>query len=160
MVVSELANTIDQVRSAMRMKAMDLLARREHSALELHRKLAAKFPENCELVDEVVSGLQVNGLQSDERFAEVFVSSRVKKGQGPQRIGMELRQRGVNQQLADQMLWGGNVEWLSVAREVLVKKYGNKPCADYKERSKRSGFLHYRGFTSEQISSCFNEPEE
>ncbi len=125
-MVSETDNKVGEACSAMRLRAMDLLARREHSALELHRKLTAKFPETPELIDEIISGLQASGLQSDERFTEAFVSSRIKKGQGPRRIAMELQQRGVSQQLVDQMLWAVEVAWSHLARAVLIKKYGNR----------------------------------
>lgn len=142
--------------AAIRLKAMDLLARREHSVLELQRKLGIKFPDDTALVENVISALQENNLQSDERFAEAFVSSRFSKGQGPCRISMELRQRGVGERLINQVLENDEFEWGQLARNVLRKKYGESPCVDYKERSRRSHFLHYRGFTMEQISACFD----
>lgn len=93
----------------IRLRAMGLLARREHSHLELHRKLADRFPEHVDLLDQVLVGLQQDNLQSDERFAEAFVSSRVRKGQGPHRISMELQQRGLDQPLQ-------NARWPKVAQ--------------------------------------------
>ena len=51
----------------VRLKAMDYLARREHSRRELALKLARKFPDSDEL-DRVLDTLAADGLQSDRRF--------------------------------------------------------------------------------------------
>lgn len=143
--------------SLVRVRAMDLLARREHSRLELQQKLCAKLPEHSDLVTTVIEGLQQDQLQSDERFTEAFVSSRVKKGQGPHRISLELQQRGVSPSIIGHILDEGSFDWYQLANDVLMKKYGNKPCLDFKEQAKRKKFLHYRGFNSEHISACFGD---
>ena len=145
--------------AAMRFRAMDLLARREHSRVELQRKLRDKFPEHVELIDTVIAGLMRDQLQSDERFAEAFVSFRTKKGQGPHRISLELQQRGVSDSIIDAVLSINDITWYQLARDVLDKKYGGKPCSDFKEQAKRRQFLHYRGFNSDQISACFNSTD-
>ena len=141
----------------VRARAMDLLARREHSCLELRQKLCAKLPEHSDLVEAVIDGLQQDQLQSDDRFAEAFLSSRVRKGQGPHRISMELQQRGVSSSTISVVIDGCSVDWYQLANDVLIKKYGNKPCLDFNEQAKRRKFLHYRGFNSEHISACFDQ---
>lgn len=143
--------------STIRLRAMGLLARREHSHLELYRKLADKFPEHVDLLTQVLDGLQQDNLQSDDRFAEAFVSSRVRKGQGPHRISLELQQRGVDKLLAERAVAESGADWILLAGEVMAKKYGKQPCTDFSERAKRSKFLQYRGFNIDQISACFNE---
>jgi regulatory protein len=52
----------------VRRVAMDLLARREHSVLELTRKLQARGFEP-QLVDAALQQLVADGLLSDARFA-------------------------------------------------------------------------------------------
>lgn len=143
-------------KSIVRMRAMNLLAHREHSCFELQRKLSDKFPDYSEIIGQVVFELQQDNLQSDERFAEAFLSSRIRRGQGPNRISMELQQRGVDQYLIEHILEESGVDWCELASAVLNKKYGTKFCEDFKERARRSSFLHYRGFDSDQISKCFN----
>ena len=135
---------------------MNLLARREHSCFELQRKLSDKLPDYSEIIGQVVFELQQDNLQSDERFAEAFLSSRIRRGLGPNRISMELQQRGVDQYLIEHILEESGVDWCELASAVLNKKYGTKFCEDFKERARRSSFLHYRGFNSDQISKCFN----
>ena len=58
---------------------MDLLARREHSALELRRKLLVReFDEAT--VDRVLAQLQRDRLQCDARFTESYVHHRANAG--------------------------------------------------------------------------------
>lgn len=148
---------MDQVspESAVRMRAMDLLARREHSRYELQQKLANKFPEQQHLLVQILDVLKQENLQSDERFAEAFVVSRARRGQGPHRIRLELQQRGVDEALAQRAVTGSDTDWFELAVEVMMKKYGSTPCVDFFERAKRSKFLQYRGFNAEQIRACF-----
>lgn len=91
-------------------------------------------------------------MQSDERFTESFVHHRVNKGQGPYRINQELRQRGVEQALIETFMESAAFDWLSLAEEVRLKKYGESIPGDAQKKAKQSRFLYSRGFTSEQIS--------
>ena len=137
---------------------MDLLARREHSAQELRLKLLARDYEPDE-IDVAIERLVDEGLISDARFAEAFTASRVRKGQGPIRIRGELEQRGVADHLIDAGLEAAEVDWLTAAREVRVRKYGAERPTEYKERARQSRFLQYRGFTGEQIARAFDEQD-
>jgi len=133
----------------VRRTGMDLLARREHSALELTRKLEVRgYPQ--ELIEEAVRGLRLDGLLSDERFAEAFVAARARRGQGPVRIRMELGARGVEEALIDQALRGA-ADWAAEAAAARRKRFGSGPPADYRDRAKQARFLQYRGFDSEHI---------
>ena len=62
--------------------AVKLLARREHSIQELRRKLSSREFSN-DSIDAAVSSLQEADLVSDTRYAEVFVRSRINRGDGP-----------------------------------------------------------------------------
>ena len=76
--------------------ALDLLARREHARVELEQKLQKKgFPESR--IHQALQQLTEKGFQSDERYIEDFVRSRVYKGNGPLRILQELRLRATDQ---------------------------------------------------------------
>ena len=57
-----------------RKKAMDLLARREHSRLELERKLTSRDYE-AEEINATIEQLVADNLQSDSRFSEAYVQS-------------------------------------------------------------------------------------
>jgi len=141
-----------------RHKAMDLLARREHTRQELVTKLATRdFPED--VAEAVVDRLTEENLQSDVRFTEAFVSMRRKKGQGPIRIQNELQQRGVSQDLQDEYLDSRDDIWRDMIKQVRQKKFGNSSPKNYQQRAKQARFLQYRGFTSEQIRQELREYE-
>lgn len=72
------------------------LARREHSRVELDRKLKTLHPElsqkeRVQLLDRLV---ELN-LQSDLRFAEMLIRCRLQRGQGRRRIEQELKQHAI-----------------------------------------------------------------
>jgi regulatory protein len=133
-----------------RRTAMDLLARREHSRLELRRKLAKRgIPD--ELVEQTLQDLIDDDLLSEVRFAESFVSSRVQRGQGPLRIRAELSERAVPAVLIEQAMEAADCDWFELARQVRAKRFGKTPPEDFPERARQSRFLQYRGFSGEQI---------
>ena len=133
---------------------MDLLARREHSALELRLKLIAREFDRDD-IDFAIERLIDEGLLSDARFAQAFIASRMRKGQGPVRIRGELEQRGVAEELIAASLDGLDVDWVGKARSVRERKYGAELPAEFSERARQSKFLQYRGFTGEQIHQVF-----
>ena len=137
---------------------MDYLARREHSELELARKLTGRGFDP-ELVEATLADLVAERLLSNTRFVEAFVHSRFQRGSGPQKIHAELRGRGVDEGLISDWLDACGKQWLDLVREVREKKFGAAMPADFRERSRQMRFLQQRGFTSEQISSVFRDSD-
>ena len=135
---------------------MDLLARREHSRLELYQKLKQKkFEPNT--INVELDKLSNEGLQSDERFAEAFLRSRIDKGKGPNIILSELLQRGVDEILVSNVLESiSEGQWCEVAYETMNKKLGNESELDYDKQLKLMKFLNNRGFTRSQIERAKN----
>ena len=134
---------------------MDMLARREHSAQELQRKLSNK---GCrfELAHTVITQLQHDGLQSDLHFTEVYTHHRSNRGFGPVRIQQELEQRGIATEIIQQWLDFNASEWFDLVTRVHRKKYGSEYPNSYQERARQARFLHYRGFTQEQIEHALS----
>lgn len=132
---------------------MDLLARREHSVAELRAKLTAR-EFDADAVDAAVNRLAEEGLIDDRRFAAAFVASRVRKGQGPVRIRVELERRGVSTDTVVACLDQGDIDWDDLACSVRIKKFGPERAPDYREWARQAKFLQYRGFTGEQISAA------
>jgi regulatory protein len=130
--------------------ALALLARREHSRLELARKLAARRHED-DAVEAVLDGLTEQGLLSDARMAEAYVEERLRKGFGPLRVRRELRERGVSDALIDPHLDRTAGEWLAQMAEVHRRKFGAEPATDARDLARRARFLEYRGFPPELI---------
>jgi regulatory protein len=127
---------------------MDCLARREHSADELRRKLVARDFTPGE-IDATLADLEREGLLSDARFAEAFVAARWRRGQGPARLRAELVQRGLSSELIITALDAH--DWFEGARAAREKKFGSEQPADYKDKARQIRFLQYRGFDGEQI---------
>ncbi len=131
---------------------MDLLARREHTRLELRRKLCHKgFDET--LVDEVLARLAADGLLSDARFAESYVAARVARGEGPVRIRAALREKGVSDELIAEVVDDDRADWQVLIREAWRKRFAGEYPQDHKERARQARFLQQRGFTMEQIGA-------
>lgn len=125
--------------------AVSLLARREHSTLELRQKLKHRGFSEVD-VEDVVEQLLTNNLLSDERFTETYINMRKHRGFGPLRIANELRERGVGADLIDQYLDKNSAEWRVVMQRQYAKKYGDEQAGDYAEKAKRAKYLQNRGF--------------
>jgi regulatory protein len=131
-------------------KALDLVSRREHSQYELIQKLNKRFPETMPIIEEVVKKLAVNNILNDERFAEMYLNSRARKGFGPKKIEMELNFKKVDSSfiaiaIAEYESWTENAQ-----NELLKKFKGIKP-TDYNSKMKQKQFLFDRGFSSQII---------
>ena len=140
-------------RPPVRHKAMDLLARREHSRTEMAGKLAVRGYADAEIA-AALDGLVADGLISDARFAEAFIASRLRKGQGPVRIRMELKKRGVADDIVQVYLDEPDVDWVELAIQVRQRKFGGSVPAEFSKQARQMRFLEYRGFTSEQIRAA------
>lgn len=144
------SNTSKDIRRA----AMDLLARREHSFKELTDKLSRRFTDQ-DLIVEQVDLLKEENLQSDRRFAEMFVRSRISKFHGPIRIKNELRERGVAERWVSHAIREEGVDWIALLEDLASHKYGDQAPADARERAKRLRFFQYRGFGFDMIQQVF-----
>lgn len=130
--------------------ALRLLARREHSRLELARKLMRRG-WSVPAVEQVIDELAEQGLQSDERYAESFVRQRVARAYGPVRIRAELSERGIDRALAARAIESESPDWFTIAADWYEKRYGPGPPADLKEKSRRQQALARRGFAHEHV---------
>ena len=137
-----------------RKKAMDFLARREYGQTELIRKLADKGYDPDVAADAVVQ-LTGEGLQSDARFSESFVQSRINQGKGPVRIRLDLGQKGISDSDIEIALEEAEADWRALAREQRIKKFGPDLPPDFKEKARQMRFLQYRGFEQDHIQSAF-----
>lgn len=129
----------------IRITAMDLLSRREHSRRELKQKLRKRF-EDENLIDQQLDRLSEENLQSDSRYAESLLRQRINRGQGPIRIRQEMRQKGISDSEIEMALAEEQPDWYSLAEETYQRKFGALSPEDIKEKAKRGRFMHYRGF--------------
>ena len=132
---------------------MDFLARREYGLDELAKKLADKGYKRTVVEDELAR-LGDEGLQSDSRFAEAFVQSRINQGKGPVRIRAELAQRGIRDGVIEGALEAATCDWFELAGNERRKKFGSAAPADFKEKARQMRFLQYRGFEQDHIQAA------
>ena len=140
--------------SALQRAAIDYLARREHSSLELQRKLHRKFPDAApELVKAVIERLGQNHLQSDERFTEFWVRYRQGRGFGYLKILSELKERGIDAGTANRYLFIDDDSWLAMVESLVSKRLVTDKKIEFGSRLHRKlvRFLQSRGFGAEEI---------
>ena len=131
--------------NTIRNKALDLLARREHTKFELQRKLSAKGFASDE-IDLVINELAQKNLQSDERFLASYVRMRADRGFGPVRIKQELYERGIGKELVQQHEVFATIDWQDLLQQVRTKKFGSAAAPNFQEKAKQMRYLLYRGF--------------
>lgn len=141
--------------------ALNLLARREHSQLELRRKLLLRGGAP-DVITRVLEELERQGLQSDRRFAASYVRMRMARGYGRRRLSLELRERGVDDELIEEVLTVEHdaSEWIALAGKVRQKKFGKRLVVSHAvAQRKQMQFLYYRGFTSDEIKAALGGGE-
>ena len=138
----------------LRRAAMDWLARREHSAEELRRKLQRKYADAMpQLITAVIEQLQLDGLQSDERFTESRVRYRRNRGFGYRHILQDLKRRGIPSTVADRYLHPDDEHWLAAASHLVSKRLAANQLIESGSslHHKLIRYLRSRGFEPQQI---------
>ncbi len=134
-----------------RQKALDLLARREHSRRELADKLGQRGYDEVD-IEAVLDDLAAAGWQSDERFAEAYVRARWQRGEGPLRIAQALRQRGISAALVRASLEPFDMQhWAVVIEQAWRKRFAGQLPQTAQEKARQQRFLLSRGFSHDQI---------
>jgi len=136
---------------SLKARALKYLSTREHSRLELGRKLA-RYAEEGDDVEALLDFLEKNNWLSQERFAESLVHRRAGR-YGNSRVLSELQQHGVKGDALDELKSGLKESETARAREVWRRKFGKVP-QDAEERSKQMRFLLQRGFSQSAVRAA------
>lgn len=135
----------------IKFRALGLLARRDHSRLELKRKLIQKLQVTPDEFSTLMKYLGRMGYLTDETsLAERLSKEWLTKGKGPKWIQGKLRERGLPQvQIAE------STDSLKIA---LKRKLGRRRVSSLTpiEKSKLIRSLMGRGFAYEQISQIIS----
>lgn len=134
---------------SLRARALRLLARREHSRLELQRKLAPYAQDPGE-IENLIGDLVRRGWLSEQRVVEQLIHAHRGKF-GSQRIRQQLLDKGIDEEQVARalpLLREGDIE---AARAVWQRKFrGKLPCG-MAERAKQVRFMQSRGFALETV---------
>jgi regulatory protein len=126
--------------------ALRLLARREHSTLELERKLEQRGFTRAS-IEAARERLREDGYLSDARFAAALARHRGAQGYGDLRIRAELAQHGVEPALADSALEELGGDWAEQAL-AQARRHFPKPPETAEARARVLRYLTQRGFAS------------
>ena len=129
-------------------RALRLLSQREHSRVELERKLAAHEEEPGTLA-QALDELQAKGFISEARVIESVIHRRASK-LGTARVQQELATKGLSSQAVTEALDQLRSTEFERAREVWSRKF-EAPATDPKERARQMRFLLSRGFMAEVV---------
>jgi len=129
-------------------RALRLLSTREHSRLELERKLRG-FETEPGTLAQALDELQAKGFISEQRVAESVLHRRAGK-LGAARLRQELQDKGLAPELVAQALDGLRGSEFERAQAVWRKKFGAAPVSPA-ERAKQARFLMTRGFAGEVV---------
>jgi regulatory protein len=143
---------------SIRNKALQLLGRRDHSRKELQHKLALAYADlPLEEINAVLDDFIQLGWQSDARFAEQWVYYRSQR-YGQQRLRHELNEKGIDNDIIEQVLTTVVDDEEAVARAIWHKKFANPP-RDMNERAKQLRYLASRGFSLNVIYTVVTEAD-
>lgn len=125
-------------------RALRLLARRDHTRLELARKLAPHIEDDAEL-QALLDDFTARGWLSEGRVvAELVRAQRARLG--PARIRQVLLQKGVAEDLIAPAILDLKATELEAARAVWTRKFKTPP-QTAAERARHVRFLQARGFS-------------
>ncbi|WP_333607503.1 regulatory protein RecX [Arsukibacterium sp.] len=139
----------------LQQQALQWLSRRDHSAAQLRQKLQEKGA-SPEQLTAVVDWSMKAGYLDEQRFLTMLVRTRSRQGYGYRYLQQECRQHQLDEQLLSAAVAEQQLDWWQLAAQCYNKKFGDKPCADFKDKQKRMAYLQRRGFSYEQINAIFN----
>jgi len=135
------------------------LSIREHSKLELQNKLTQKGHDSNDISD-CIDEFSSKDIQSDIRFTEEFIRSKLKKNKGPRLISSELVSRGITDSIINKKISEISYqEWCTVAFLALKKKL-NGSSVSIEDKDKIYSFLISRGFEHKMIKYAIDEQKD
>ena len=138
-------------------RALKLLAQREHSRLELQRKLAAHVEEGDDL-PAILDELEKRGFISEQRVVASVIHSKASRF-GTARLVQELRSKGLSDGLVRNTADRLRATELDRAQAVWQQRFGGAPATDPKERARQMRFLAARGFAGDVVRRVLREAE-
>ncbi|ENV76976.1 recombination regulator RecX [Acinetobacter ursingii] len=141
----------------LRSYAFALLTRKEYAKAELIEKLSLYAQDRDEVL-ALVEELSERQYQSDQRVAEMVLSSQIRKGKGPNRIKQALKHKQLDSNLILEDIQ--DVDWFEQAYQLKVKKFGIQIEKDPKQKAKQIRFLKYRGFDMNVIMKAISRTSE
>lgn len=139
--------------------AYNYLSYRARSVKEVRDKLVQKeFAE--EIIEQVVDDLQRQKLLNDREFARRFVEARLGRANGSRKLAQELRRKGIETEIIDEVLGEFAAILDSEERAVgLLGKQAWRYRGLERDKAKRRmlGFLARRGYDAQMARSAVDK---
>jgi regulatory protein len=137
-----------KLQMSLKARALKYLSAREHSRIELARKLA-RYAQEGDDIESLLDSLESAKFLSDARFSESLIHRRAARF-GNSRILSELQSHGIDGESLNEIKSTLREDEARRAAEVWRRKFGQPP-VDASERAKQMRFLQQRGFSSAAI---------
>jgi len=142
--------------------AARLLARREYCTSQIEQKLIGREVAN-ETIAFVTNKLKTDGYLNDQRFAEMYLRSRLDKGEAPWLAAKRTRQKGSDEASVQLALDELTVDYdaIGVVRGLLL---GRDPAGfrfeDERVWQRQARFLQNKGFATDIVLRALKEKVE
>lgn len=146
-----------KLQMSLKARALRYLSAREHSRMELARKLS-RYAQEGDDIDALLDTLEAAKLLSQERFSESLVNRRSARF-GNSRILSELKSHGIDADALTDIKTGLEQDESARAREVWLRKFGTVP-DNANDRAKQMRFLMQRGFSNRAIRAAMRAVED
>lgn len=150
-------HTQDLTEADVQDMAVRYLSRREYGIEELRCKLVQRGSKP-DIAESVVSKCVEQNLVSDERFAEMYVRTRIRRHFGPLKIRGELRQRGIGDQVIADSMQAEQDVWFDSAEQWAARRVHSE--LDFAARARLHRSLMNRGFSFEQANVALDRLSE
>lgn len=129
----------------------------------IFKKTGDWFDESIELqkdslVESIIHKVSKLGLINDREYARLFIESRLRsKPRGRTVLFAELLSKGVDRQIANEMLSELLTDEFALIKQTYTKKYRDQPIT--KKDSKKIAYLQRKGFSWDLISKFISANE-
>lgn len=136
---------------------------RQYIKTVYYRKKGNWFSEDADfeidkISDTIIDNLKRDGYIDDERYAEMFVRSRMRfKPRSSSVIKMELAAKGVSTDSAELALDDAEIDDKDMAQKAYCKRFKDEPFS--KDDTKKINYLRRKGFSWDVISSLFTDEQ-
>lgn len=145
-----------KLQMSLKARALKYLSAREHSRLELARKLS-RYAQEDDDVEALLDWLEAAKFLSQSRFSESLVHRRATRF-GNNRILSELQTHGIDGEALSDIKASLSQDEATRACEVWRKRFAHPP-TDAAERAKQMRFLQQRGFSHTAIQAAMRAAE-
>ncbi len=146
-----------KLQISLKARALRYLSMREHSRMELERKLS-RYAEEKDDIPALLDMLEAAKYLSAERFSDSLVNRRSARF-GNNRIIAELQSHGLPGEEISRVKMELVESEAERAVDTLHRKYPAAP-TEHAERAKQARFLQQRGFSSRAIQAAMRAPRE